>query len=71
MIGRRIEMARKTWTQEEVTTLEQCIVDKVQRGETLTAGEDTLFGAIKTGKHLSVRLVEDIDHMMGIEKSEV
>lgn len=60
-------MAKIVWTEEAVEALEQRIRDKVQRGEPLTAGEDTLYGAIKAGKPLSVRLVEDIDSMMSIE----
>ena len=60
-------MPRKEWTQEEIDVLEARIRDKVQLKEPLTCGEDVLWGAIKTGKTLTVRLVEDVDFMMGID----
>ena len=59
-------MARKIWTEEEVAALEKHIRGKVARKEPLTYGEDTLWGVLKNGKPLTVRMVEDIDHMAGI-----
>lgn len=61
-------MAHKEWTEQEVRDLEQRIRGKAARGEPLTAGEDTLWGAIKAGKPISVRLVEDVDDMMSIDE---
>lgn len=61
-------MARKIWTQAEVDELEQRIRDKVRRGETLTAGEDTTWGVLRNGKLLVARFVEEIDHLMGFEE---
>jgi hypothetical protein len=57
---------RKEWSQAEVDELERQIRDKVARGETLTAGEDTIWGVLRNGKPLTVRLAEEIDFMMGI-----
>ena len=63
-------MARKVWTIEEVEALERRIRDKVGRKERLTCGEDTLWGAIRAGKSLTVRLVEEVDSLMDIDFDE-
>ena len=60
-------MARKTWLQEEVNALEQRIRDKVARGDKLTAGEDTVWGVIRSGKPLDARFIEEVDFMMSID----
>lgn len=58
-------MARKIWTVEEVSDLEQRIRSKVQQGEPLTAGEDTIWGVLRNDKPLESRFVEEVDFMMG------
>jgi hypothetical protein len=58
---------KKTWTQSDVDALEQCIRSKVKDGVKLTAGEDTCWGVLKAGKHLSVYFVNEVDFMMSID----
>ena len=62
-----MSMMRKEWTQEEVNELEQQIRDKVARKETLTFGEDVVWGVLRNDKPLTVRLVEEIDAMAGFD----
>ena len=59
-------MSRRIWTQEEVSKLEQHIRNKVERGEKLTCGEDTVWGRFKHEGKLTVRYVEEVDFYMDI-----
>jgi hypothetical protein len=61
-------MARKSWTQEEINALEQRIRGKVARNETLTCGEDTVWGVLRNNKPLELRFIEEVDAMMGFDE---
>jgi hypothetical protein len=61
-------MEKTKWTSEAITVLEQRIRDKVARGQNLTCGEHVAWGALKHGKPLTERFMQEVDSMMGFEE---